>query len=760
MIGDETCAGPGVTAGAFPVPNAQHRLIRLVFVMARLGVGPDEANVRLLARQLPRDRYSITVIPCFRDQRTSPRTHEQLGSLGVNVDTTPYDLGFEDTVDHLRRKLVQADVVVSCQNVADIYPALEGMAVRPPLIEYGARVGDALAGPKHLTARYVGHGNGIRAAAASKMPGRSDDAVVIPPMVDPQEFRPERRGPVRAALGIAPDDLLIGWVGRPDCGAGVQDFIAAALRIAGSVPNARFVAVGVPDPLVPEDAQQLRLLARPLGRRMIFAGDGWDMLDLLGAMDLLCCLPQDGETAHVLGHAGAAALPVIAVADHGADQQIAEGTTGLLVPAGDAGALDQAIMRLLGDAPLRNRLGAALRDHVLARNAARVVVPQWQALIDRVLAERAPAPPPATFNSFVLGGWESSTHRLRSGQRLDVIASTGHDTHTAQDYRQLSGLGIRACRDGARWHLIEQRPRRYDFSSLTGMIEAARDTGTQVIWDLLHYGWPDDLDIWAPAFVDRFAAYARAVALHHRETTDAVPFWCPVNEISFFSWAGGDVRYLNPFAAGRGFELKCQLARASIAAMGELRAVDPRARFVQAEPLLAIHHDPQGGDPTSVAQGHHEAQFQAFDMISGRIWPQLGGEPAFLDIVGVNYYWNNQWIHGGPAIDMDHPAYRPLADLLFEVAARYDRPLMIAETGTEGARRASWFAYIRDQVDGARRRGVRIEGVCLYPVANHHGWDDDRLCPNGLLGQDPTGGARSVEWPLAREIMLRNNGLG
>ena len=194
--------------------------------------------------------------------------------------------------------------------------------------------------------------------------------------------------------------------------------------------------------------------------------------------------------------------------------------------------------------------------------------------------------------------------------------------------------------------------------------------------------------------------------------------------------------------------------------MGELRAVDPRARFVQAEPLLAIHHDPQGGDPTSVAQGHHEAQFQAFDMISGRIWPQLGGEPAFLDIVGVNYYWNNQWIHGGPAIDMDHPGYRPLADLLFEVAARYDRPLMIAETGTEGARRASWFAYIRDQVDGARRRGVRIEGVCLYPVANHHGWDDDRLCPNGLLGQDPTGGARSVEWPLAREIMLRNNGLG
>ena len=152
------------------------------------------------------------------------------------------------------------------------------------------------------------------------------------------------------------------------------------------------------------------------------------------------------------------------------------------------------------------------------------------------------------------------------------------------------------------------------------------------------------------------------------------------------------------------------------------------------------------------AQGYHDAQFQAFDLLSGRMWPQLGGDPSFLDIVGVNYYWNNQCIHGGPPIDMDHPWYRPLSDLLVEVAARYDRPLMIAETGTECARRASWFAYIRNEVARARRRGVRVEGICLYPVADHPGWDNERLCPNGLLGHDPAGGARSVHAPLAAAV--------
>ena len=40
---------------------------------------------------------------------------------------------------------------------------------------------------------------------------------------------------------------------------------------------------------------------------------------------------------------------------------------------------------------------------------------------------------------------------------------------------------------------------RYDWSSFLPMLRAARETGTQVLWDLLHYGWPDDLDIWRPA---------------------------------------------------------------------------------------------------------------------------------------------------------------------------------------------------------------------------------------------------------------------
>ena len=69
------------------------------------------------------------------------------------------------------------------------------------------------------------------------------------------------------------------------------------------------------------------------------------------------------------------------------------------------------------------------------------------------------------------------------------------------------------------------------------MLEAARKTGVQVVWDLCHYGWPDDIDIFSAAFLDRFARFSAACVRFLRDHTDDVPFFTPVNEMNFFAWA-------------------------------------------------------------------------------------------------------------------------------------------------------------------------------------------------------------------------------
>jgi len=718
--------------------TADARPIRILFVFAWLVVGGEETEVRLLAQALDPTRYRIEVVACFRKGGMPEQTHEQLEAIGVPVDRTPYALGFDETVAYLASKLPAYDIVVSCQNVADIYPTLERMHLRPPLIEHGGLVSEALAGPKHFTARYVGVCASIRDAAASRMPGREHHAIEIPSMVDTRAFDPTRRVPVRTALGIADDVPLVGWLGRLDPKKRVEDFIEAAALVHARYPGARFVVIGGPDAFIPEYAVALRNRAHALGldTALTFLGDRDDVPDLLAALDIFVWLSRGEGMPHVIAEAGAACLPVIATRDNGSEQQIVDGVSGLFVPHESPPAVAAAITKLLGNAALRTHLGTALRARVDTEYAVAAVVPRWEELFADVIGDRpAVLPPPRLFRSFLQGGFESSTHRrAHDRKRVDVIAASHHDTLAAHDYSELAKLGLLTVRDGLRWHLIEREPGRYDWSSLDRQLEAAKTNGTEVIWDLLHYGLPDDIDIWTPSFVTRFAAFAAAAA-RHIGPADAgeTRFYAPVNEISFFAWGGGDAAYLNPFAHGRGHELKVQLARASIAAMEAIVAIDPAARFVHADPVINVITNPARPHDAPAAEGHRLAQYQAWDMIAGKAWPQIGGHPALLDIVGVNFYHNNQWIHGGPPLAYDHPLSRPLHAILADAYARYGRPIFIAETGIEGSARPAWLRMILREVKIARSLGVPIQGVCLYPILDHPGWDDDRYCPNGLL---------------------------
>lgn len=369
---------------------------RILFVFAWLVVGGEETEVRLLARALDPAKWRIDVVGCFRKPNMPEQTHEQLEALGVDVDRTPYDLSFEDTVDYLARKMAGYDVVVACQAVPDVYPALEKMADPPPLIEHGGLVEEALRGPKHRTARYVGVCDSIRAAAAPRM-ADPEHALEIPSMVDLSEFDPAQRAGVRAELGVPNDAPLVGWVGRLDRKKRVQDFVQAAAMVRARRPDARFVVIGGPDAFMPEYADELRALASELGLEgaLTFTGDRADVPRLLSGLDVFVWLARGEGMPHVIAEAGAARLPVVATADNGTLQQITDGESGLFVPHEDPPAVAEAVLRLLDDAPLRRRLGEALRAKVEREYAVGAVAPQWEAMFDEVLAEapRTPAGP-------------------------------------------------------------------------------------------------------------------------------------------------------------------------------------------------------------------------------------------------------------------------------------------------------------------------------------------------------------------------------
>ena len=160
--------------------------------------------------------------------------------------------------------------------------------------------------------------------------------------------------------------------------------------------------------------------------------------------------------------------------------------------------------------------------------------------------------PGALFSSFWQGGFECSTHVTKLGKRLDLVHSTKHDLYADNDFIRLRELGMTTVREGIRWHLIEKEPGKYDFSTVLPILRAAQRQGIQVIWDLVHFGWPDHLDVFSPEWRDSLEGLASSFGRFLAKEMTEPAFVAPVNEISFLSWAGGDTAYINPFGVGRG----------------------------------------------------------------------------------------------------------------------------------------------------------------------------------------------------------------
>jgi beta-glucosidase/6-phospho-beta-glucosidase/beta-galactosidase len=360
----------------------------------------------------------------------------------------------------------------------------------------------------------------------------------------------------------------------------------------------------------------------------------------------------------------------------------------------------------------------------------------------------------APFRSFWMAGFESSCHINGNGIRLDLIAATQHDQLIDEDYARIREMGIETAREGMRWHLID-RGRRMDFSSVLPMVEAAERHGIQVIWNLCHYGWPQDLHLYSSGFVERFARYCGAVARFISDRSDVVPLYVPINEISFFAWAAGEVGYLHPYDRGRGHEIKRQLVRATLAGIEAIWEVDPRARILHVDPL--IHVIPPLGRPDlgRAAADQRARQFEAWDMLAGGLEPSLGGHPRYLDIIGVNFYHANQWEYPDQRLRWeDTPRDRrwvPLRHLLSEVYDRYGRPMFLSETSHFGAGRGRWIREVADEVRHARDMDVPVEGICIYPIIDRPDWDDPGHWHNSGLWDLRAGPADRLERVLCEE---------
>ncbi len=325
-----------------------------------------------------------------------------------------------------------------------------------------------------------------------------------------------------------------------------------------------------------------------------------------------------------------------------------------------------------------------------------------------------------SFESFWMAGYEGADHVNGAGTPLSMNEANRHDSRAYEDYALLSEFGIRTVRESIGWRLVEQNG-HFDFSSILSRLKAAKELGLQINWTFCHYGWPADIDPYSPLFVERFAHYCRRVVAFLADYTGDTPIYSPINEISFASWAiaGNKFACIHSENDG-GARLKRQLVRATLRACDEIWKLQPKARILQCDPIIRV-----GPESDPAASNYNLSQYEAWDMICGRVEPELGGAPHYLDMIGINYYHNNQWGMG-----VEYPWHLgdqrriPFHHMLMDVYQRYQRSMVIAETSHVGSGRGAWIREIAQETIIARQHGVHIDGICIYPVIDRPDWND------------------------------------
>ena len=137
--------------------------------------------------------------------------------------------------------------------------------------------------------------------------------------------------------------------------------IDAFAILADRHPNARLALVG-DGPL--RDRIESRIRGLGLASRVRLQGQVLDARSLVGAFDVAVQTSIREGLPNALLEAAAAGRAIVATDAGGSSEVVHDGATGLLVPTHDHDRLVRAMLRVADDADLRERLGAAAREHV------------------------------------------------------------------------------------------------------------------------------------------------------------------------------------------------------------------------------------------------------------------------------------------------------------------------------------------------------------------------------------------------------------
>lgn len=205
---------------------------------------------------------------------------------------------------------------------------------------------------------------------------------VIPNFVDTRFYHPGKE-PCHRAMFAEKGEFILMHISNFRPLKRVEDVVEIFARVSREIP-ARLVMIG-DGPERPRARE--RAVALGVEDRVVFLGKHDSVDELLSCADLFL-LTSDSESFGLAAlEAMASGAPVVGSNAGGIVEVVPDGEAGFLHPVGDVDAMAASALRILRDADLRQKFQLAGRKLAMGRFSAEAVVPQYEALYERVIAE-------------------------------------------------------------------------------------------------------------------------------------------------------------------------------------------------------------------------------------------------------------------------------------------------------------------------------------------------------------------------------------
>ena len=192
----------------------------------------------------------------------------------------------------------------------------------------------------------------------------------------------------RQEIGLPPDALIVGFVGRLVHEKGLLELFAAARHVKDRVANVRFIFIGPVDICKTDAVTPEMTRAYGISDICHFLGMRQDMPELYALMDVFV-LPSHREGfPRSPMEASAMGVPCVITDIRGCREIVKHQRNGLLIPLGDISAMVDAIIEILTDRDKAASLGEEACRIALERFDERVVFEKVVSEYIRLLRDR------------------------------------------------------------------------------------------------------------------------------------------------------------------------------------------------------------------------------------------------------------------------------------------------------------------------------------------------------------------------------------